>query len=215
MANPQGETILINNQEVKLIPLGYCACGCGTKTQQVNKNKWKTFRLGHWARVNRLPWSNGGIKFKADGAILIYRPDHVRADSQGYVREHILICEKALGKPLPLGAEPHHVDGNRSNNSRGNLVLCQDHEYHMLLEQRIRAYHACGHANWLKCSFCKKYDDPSNMKVSKRRGRSKTNRNSFVGIKAHHAACVNEYAKNQRVKALAARNKREGVFDDR
>jgi hypothetical protein len=57
----------------------------------------------------------------------------------------------------------HHADGDRSNNSPGNLVVCQDNAYHQLLHKRMRARETCGHADWLKCFVCKEYDDPANL----------------------------------------------------
>lgn len=43
-------------------------------------------------------------------------------------------AELALGKPLPLGAEVHHV-----HDRADTLVICQDREYHLLLHARMRA----------------------------------------------------------------------------
>ena len=93
-----------------------------------------------------------------------------RVDALGYVRvwtstkvdvfEHIICAEKALGKPLPMGAEVHHHNGTRDS---GPLVVCQDKAYHNFLHRRMRAYKACGHANWRKCWICKEYDDPINL----------------------------------------------------
>ncbi len=68
----------------------------------------------------------------------VTRHGHHRSDSQGHVLEHILIAEKALGKPLPLGAQVHHVDEDATNNSNRNLVICQDAAYHKLLHYRAR-----------------------------------------------------------------------------
>jgi hypothetical protein len=90
-------------------------------------------------------------------------PNHPRADRDGYVFEHILIAESALGVYLPMDSVVHHHNGNHHDNIKQNLVLCQDQGYHMLLHQRIRALKACGHAHWRKCTYCKEYDDPINL----------------------------------------------------
>lgn len=80
------------------------------------------------------------------------------------VGEHVLMCERILGRPLPPGAEVHHVNGKPADNRNENFVICPNHEYHFLLHQRTRAYEACGHANWRTCCYCKKWDDPANMR---------------------------------------------------
>jgi hypothetical protein len=65
-----------------------------------------------------------------------------RTESGEYKFEHVLIAEKALGKPLPKGAVVHHVDRDSMNNntkSPWNLVVCPDQAYHLLLHARVRA----------------------------------------------------------------------------
>lgn len=52
---------------------------------------------------------------------------------------HQRVAERALGKPLPAGAEIHHVNGDPKDNRPANLVICQDAAYHDLLHARARA----------------------------------------------------------------------------
>lgn len=67
---------------------------------------------------------------------MLHIPEHPRSDCRGYVFEHIVVAEKVLGKYLPEGAVVHHIDGNGLNNNNNNLVVCQDHAYHMTLHKR-------------------------------------------------------------------------------
>ena len=52
--------------------------------------------------------------------------------------EHVLIAEKALGKPLPKGAQVHHLNERKGDNRNTNLVVCPDDAYHKLLHKRAR-----------------------------------------------------------------------------
>jgi len=83
------------------------------------------------------------------------------------IREHVFVAQQALGRPLPSGAQVHHVNEVKSDNSRSNLVICPNEAYHRLLHSRTRAYDACGHADWLKCCYCGKYDAPENLVIYK------------------------------------------------
>src|SRR5882672_3785136 len=103
------------------------------------------------------------------------RGERIKSTS-GYITilgqyEHILVAEKALGKPLPKGANVHHIDANRMNNDPRNLVVCPSKSYHWLIEMRGRAYDACGHADWVKCRYCGQYDNPKNMFIRNNPGR--------------------------------------------
>jgi len=177
---------------------GYCKCGCG---QLVSLAKWNNKRRGHvkGMPLNYLPghpangkkeangrWK-GGRRTDKDGYVLILAKEHPRADCRGYLREHILIAERVLGRPLKDDECVHHLDTNPANNNPGNLVICPDQAYHMLLHQRTRALHASGNANYRKCKICKKYDDPDNMVLRK-------------GSRSYlHKSCWAERARIQRI----------------
>lgn len=80
---------------------------------------------------------------------------HPKADPQGHVLVHVLVVEKALGKPLPPRAVVHHVDEDHQNNANRNLVICQDQGYHKLLHYRARIVRAGGNPNTDKfCADC-------------------------------------------------------------
>jgi len=101
---------------------------------------------------------------------------------------HRIVIEEVLGKLFPNNAVTHHIDENRQNNNKNNLVLCEDRNYHNLLHKRITARRECGHASWMKCPYCKEYDDPKNMYVRLDRRQ------------ARHIECHREYMKDYKEK---------------
>jgi len=151
---------------MKMREEGLCQCGCGHKTRDSSRR----FLRGHNLKPFQLPgekspvWKGGRHK-DGCGYFLIPAPDHPRANAKGYVPEHVLIAEKALGKPLPPGAEVHHVNRKRDDNTRGNHVICQDKAYHKFIERRGWALRACGHVGWRKCWICQNYSAPSNLYI--------------------------------------------------
>ncbi len=141
----------------------------------------------------------GGRHLRRDGYRMIRLAGHPRANSAGYVLEHILVAEKALGKPLPPGASVHHHNKNRSEN-HGNLVICQDEAYHNLIERRTKAYFACGNADWRKCCFCKEYDDPDNLQTAG---------NPYE--RTFHLTCAARYARRRYDKAKGIRHRHNWI----
>lgn len=151
-----------------------CACGCGHPAPISSKTRTTMghfkglpvkFIRGHRAKLQfqetAARW--GGGRTIINGYPAVQTPGHPRADTKGYVAEHILVAEKALGRALALPIEVHHVNEIRADNAPSNLVICQDRGYHTLLHQRRRALLSCGDANWRKCPICKQYDHPQSM----------------------------------------------------
>jgi hypothetical protein len=56
------------------------------------------------------------------------------------------------------------LDGDKTNLTGGNLVICQDHAYLHLLMKRRRAYRACGHGGWKRCRMCLEWGPPGDLR---------------------------------------------------
>lgn len=82
---------------------------------------------------------NGGRNITPDGYIRIHK------EGGGYILEHRLIVESALGRPLLSSEVVHHVDGDKANNSLNNLFVTSQPE-HMRLHvsgKWSRDYDSC------------------------------------------------------------------------
>lgn len=146
------------------VPYGYCHCGCGQKTNLAQKTKSSLgiqkgeplyYIKNHL--MKNLPLKDKGYRF-------LHMPDHPKSSPSGKVLAHVLVAEKILNKPIPDGVIIHHYGKTSENNK---IVICENQAYHMLLHRRARALNACGHADWIKCSFCKQYDKPENLILKK------------------------------------------------
>lgn len=135
----------------------YCECGCGELTPMATKtNRAAEIKRGvplrfipeHRGRTQAAGehahrWKGGRIT-TSTGYVMIHRPGHLRANKEGYVFEHLLIAEKALGRPIPKHVEVHHVNGIKSDNRNSNLVICESRAYHRLLHHRAWALQQTG-----------------------------------------------------------------------
>ena len=94
---------------------------CGVKARAAIKRDQRGEKNDAW---------KGGKIVTAFGYVAILSPSHPRAWSNGYVFEHILIAERALGRELewygpgdPRSEIVHHLDGDRTNNAQSNLLV--------------------------------------------------------------------------------------------
>lgn len=153
------------------ISWGLCHCGCGGKTSVASCStsregyvlgQPKPFLHHHNTRSGEgNPRWKGGRHVNDRGYVLLRRLDHPSRNHLGYVREHLLVAEAALGRPIPQEHPVHHVNEDPGDNRPGNLVICENQAYHALLHRRLRALRACGNPGFMQCKFCRRWDDPA------------------------------------------------------
>ncbi len=127
--------------------------GCGGAVPRSDTQFCSRVCYKRWAWGPNAPHWEGGTTVNL-GYRFIRR---IAGEGRRYIQEHRAIAERALGHPLPVGAEIHHVNEDRGDNgSRGNLVVCPDRAYHMLLHARMRILKAGGQPRKDKiCSSCR------------------------------------------------------------
>jgi hypothetical protein len=105
-------------------PRWRCLCDCGNEATAYSYN----LRAGKHKSCGC--YKKGPTSYKAvertfqDGYAFLRVPGHPRANPHtGRVREHILVMEKLLGRPLLPGEEVHHKNTDRADNTPSNLEL--------------------------------------------------------------------------------------------
>ena len=78
----------------------------------------------------RNPNWKGGRSVASNGYVLIKAPWHPLADVRGYVYEHRLVAEQALGRPLAEGEIVHHKNHEKQDNRAENLEVVASIAHH-------------------------------------------------------------------------------------
>lgn len=84
---------------------------------------------------NRAPTMLKGYRY-------IFKPEHHRAMSDGYVAEHYLVAEQMLNRPLTKTEVVHHRNRVRDDNSPDNLVIYDNQAMHMSYEHGSNTLYA-------------------------------------------------------------------------
>jgi hypothetical protein len=151
------------------------------------------FRVGCKLSGSNHPNWNGGKHIGANGYVLVRAPQHPRANAKGVVQEHVLIAERALGRPIPKSAHVHHVNEMPGDNRPSNLVICENQAYHSLLHLRLRALRATGSPHNRHCAICKQWDTLNQL-------------NGYTGSRGNrfyvHGACAVQHTRKTRQNRL-------------
>ncbi|MDN5846345.1 MAG: HNH endonuclease [Candidatus Nitrosocosmicus sp.] len=115
-----------NSKDLKL-----CDCGCGTLIPIRDiRGRSRRFVDGHFNRGERCNFWKGGKIINSDGYVEIYSPDHHKATkSRPYVKEHVDVMEKHIGRYLRKGEEVHHINEDKLDNRIQNLQLMSRSEH--------------------------------------------------------------------------------------
>ena len=122
---------------------GLCECGCGGITPIATSNRaargyYKGQHLryirGHHAKrygPDKIECWKGGRRIDPAGYVLIYAPDHPRAN-KGSMLEHRLVMEAHVGRYLVRSESVHHLNGIKTDNRIENLVLITNSQHRQL-----------------------------------------------------------------------------------
>lgn len=155
------------------VPEGLCLCGCGGETEiapiTISAQGWKAGKPKPFIRYHHqrgvFSWRHrpGGYRH-SNGRYWYVKAPEGHHSGRPTIGEHVLVAERALGKPLPKGTVVHHVNEDTHDNRPENLVICPSKAYHELLHVRLRALKGCGNPDWRRCRHCREWDAMENLR---------------------------------------------------
>lgn len=107
------------------------ALGCSEEGVRKAQIRLGLERLPAKARPHRNAFWRGGAVPDKHGYILIHWPDHPAATKGGYVRQHRILMERTLGRPLRDEEVVDHRNGDTSDNHDENLRLFATNGEHL------------------------------------------------------------------------------------
>jgi hypothetical protein len=95
-----------------------------------HKAKISAAKKGKGRGAENSHWKGGRVLIS--GYWYVLATEHPNATKIGYVAEHRLVMEAALGRLLRPGEAVHHIDGNTENNALENLMVCASNGQHFV-----------------------------------------------------------------------------------
>jgi len=125
-----------------MVELIECACGCGQlRPRYDRRGRERKFINGHpnpLKRGDKIAWK-GGQFVNDEGYVMVYKPDHPMAYTNGYALEHRLVMAEKLGKMLESHEIVHHKNEDRIDNRKENLTLTSS-SGHRGMHEHSRGY---------------------------------------------------------------------------
>ena len=122
-------------KKISIANKGKTSARKGVKLSNETKKK---ISEGHKGKYRKPSEYGGHIKKHSRGYKMVRCPDHPYATKDGYVMEHILAYEKYHNCIVDRNKYViHHIDGNKSNNIKENLLIMTKSE-HMSLHAKER-----------------------------------------------------------------------------
>lgn len=86
-------------------------------------------RVVGYRGVGNPKW-RGGVVAQPSGYVYEFAPDHPHRTNDGYVMQHRLVMERAIGRVLSPAEQVHHINHVRNDNRLENLRLMSDVSEH-------------------------------------------------------------------------------------
>lgn len=99
----------------------YSKCGYGPKTG-ADHTSWK-----------------GGTFIGSDGYKMVYTGNNTNVKSkwENYRKEHFIVAEEKIGRPLRTGEVVHHIDCDKLNNAPENLLILESEAEHRRIHNQL------------------------------------------------------------------------------
>ncbi len=118
----------------------YCrSCMCkDTVCKRVPKSS-KGIARPHLQKENSPNWK-GGRYVDSNGYIMIHVGNNlnVKTKWESYKKEHVVIMETILNRPLTKEECVHHINGDKSDNRLENLAVIKSNQHHRLAHNSLQ-----------------------------------------------------------------------------